>query len=86
MFYVVIAFEHALLGLKWILNWLIQDVPARVQNKIEKKNAIKEKHMLQLLRESEVTKGGGKVTERKCSSARVTIIPEASAVLTKKNC
>ena len=43
MFYVLIAFEHAMLTVKWLINWIVKDIPGNVQKELEAKTQLNEK-------------------------------------------
>lgn len=50
----VLIFEHALLGIKWMINWIVQDVNADVRHKIELRKIKSEKIFGKLLTSSGV--------------------------------
>lgn len=43
MFYVIVAFEHALLALKLVIGWILPDVPKHVKEDMQYKAMLKDK-------------------------------------------
>eukprot|EP00826_Nyctotherus_ovalis_P007393 TRINITY_DN11840_c0_g2_i13.p1 TRINITY_DN11840_c0_g2~~TRINITY_DN11840_c0_g2_i13.p1 ORF type:complete len:120 (+),score=26.29 TRINITY_DN11840_c0_g2_i13:258-617(+) len=43
MFYVIVGFEHLLLGLKLVIGWLLPEEPKRVEEDIRYKTVLKDK-------------------------------------------
>lgn len=45
----IVGFEHALLIIKWIVNWAIPDVPSHILNDIEDNKIINERVITKLM-------------------------------------